>query len=150
MKLIAHRGNINGRDLALENTPTYIDQAIHEGYDVEVDVWSETGILFLGHDRPEHEVSVQWFEERSQYLWIHCKNVSALEFFSKSLSLYNFFWHESDTATLTSKGFIWVYPGKQPIANSIAVMPELNNDDVSNCLTVCSDEPYRYKELFVN
>jgi hypothetical protein len=39
MKLIAHRGNINGIMDSLENEPTYIDLAIQKGYDVEVDLW---------------------------------------------------------------------------------------------------------------
>ena len=39
MILISHRGNINGKFKSWENEPTYIDKAISEGYDVEVDVW---------------------------------------------------------------------------------------------------------------
>jgi hypothetical protein len=40
---------------------------------------------------------------------------------------------------------VWVYPGKQPIIGSIAVMPEIHNEDVSKCLGVCSDIISRYK-----
>ena len=47
--------------------------------------------------------------------------------------------------TLTSKSYIWAYPGKQPIKNSIAVMPEIHNDDISQCLGVCSDYIQNYK-----
>ena len=39
MKLIAHRGNINGPNPEKENHPDYINTAIKSGYDVEVDVW---------------------------------------------------------------------------------------------------------------
>jgi len=39
MILISHRGNINGRFESWENEPTYIDKAIAEGYDVEIDIW---------------------------------------------------------------------------------------------------------------
>ena len=58
----------------------------------------------------------------------------------------NWFWHEEDTLTLTSFGYVWVYPGKQPIKNSIAVMPELKNDDVSKCMGICSDIIEKYKK----
>jgi hypothetical protein len=46
-------------------------------------------------------------------------------------NLLNYFFHQEDDITLTSKGYIWAYPGKQPIKNSIAVMPELNKDDLT-------------------
>ena len=38
MKYISHRGNINGKDLMLENSPKYIDRALKLGYDVEIDI----------------------------------------------------------------------------------------------------------------
>jgi hypothetical protein len=41
---------------------------------------------------------------------------------------------------------MWVYPGKQPITGSIAVMPEIHNDDISKCLGVCSDFIKRYND----
>jgi hypothetical protein len=43
--------------------------------------------------------------------------------------------------------FIWVYPGKQPIKKSIAVMPEIHEDDISECIGVCSDFIENYKSL---
>ena len=47
---------------------------------------------------------------------------------------------------MTSKGYLWAYPGKQPIKRSIAVMPEINNDDISECIGVCSDVIQKYKD----
>ena len=139
MLLIAHRGNINGRFESWENEPTYIDKAIKEGFDVEIDVWYKDNILWLGHDKPDYDVDFRWFKDRISKLWIHCKNIEAVEFFSSVEYDFNFFWHQEDTLTLTSKKYIWAYPGKQPIVNSIAVMPEINEDDISQCLGICSD-----------
>jgi hypothetical protein len=51
----------------------------------------------------------------------------------------NYFWHQTDDVIITSKGFLWAHPGKQPINNSIAVLPELYNDDTKECIGVCSD-----------
>ena len=149
MKLISHRGNIDGKLVSYENEPNYIDIAINEGFDVEVDVWytkpNQSGkILFLGHDKPQYGVDLKWFLDRIDKLWVHCKNIEAVEFFSNHPDDYNFFWHENDTLTLTSKKYIWTYPGKQPISNSIAVMPELYNDPVSNCFGICSDFIKKY------
>ena len=46
MKLISHRGNLNGRIPERENHPDYIDEAIEAGYDVEIDIWLNDGVLY--------------------------------------------------------------------------------------------------------
>jgi hypothetical protein len=146
MILISHRGNIDGPIKELENEPKYIDSAINLGYDVEIDIWSINKLLFLGHDQPQYSININWLEERIDLLWIHCKNIDALqEIYSISNKKFNYFWHQEDTVTLTSKGFIWAYPGNQPIKNSIAVMPEINNDNVKKCKGICSDYIKNYK-----
>ena len=147
MVLISHRGNIDGKIPERENHPDYIDQAIALGYDVEIDLWVIGQIFMLGHDEPQYEVSMEWLHQRLHKLWIHCKNVTALEYanFFHDIKDLNYFWHEEDTATLTSKGHVWVYPGKQPINQSIAVMPEIYNEEVTQCKGVCSDYIKKYK-----
>ena len=145
MILISHRGNINGKFESFENEPTYIDKAIYEGYEVEVDVWYKDKILWLGHDNPDYGIDFRWFRDRISKLWVHCKNVEAVLYFKECGYDINYFWHEEDTLTLTSHNYLWVYPGKQPIERSIAVMPEINNDDFSKCIGICSDFIERYK-----
>jgi hypothetical protein len=144
MILISHRGNINGPIPEKENHPDYIDQAIVLGYDVEIDLWSIEGVILLGHDKPQYGISQHWLNERHDKLWVHCKNIQAVEWFNM-IKGFNYFWHEVDTMTLTSFGHIWAYPGKQPIKNSIAVMPEINNDSITVCKGMCSDYIQRYK-----
>jgi hypothetical protein len=149
MILISHRGNINGKIVERENQPEYIDEAISLGYDVEIDIWGIDGELFLGHDEPQYPTDFDWLKERSSNLWIHCKNIDALLYFTDidySLELFNYFWHETDTVTLTSENWIWAFPGKQPINGSIAVLPEIYNDDVSDAAGVCSDFIEKYKK----
>jgi hypothetical protein len=150
MILISHRGNINGKNEELENHPTYVDNALSKGYDVEVDVWyiqneNLEWVIFLGHDSPQYEINFEWFIERIKNLWVHCKNIESVIFFKMCGHDINFFWHENDTITLTSKKNIWAFPGKQPIPYSISVMPEIFNDDFSKCLGVCSDYIKKYK-----
>ena len=50
MKLIAHRGNIDGPNPSKENHPEYIESAIVDGYDVEIDLRYDkvTETLWLG------------------------------------------------------------------------------------------------------
>jgi hypothetical protein len=147
MILISHRGNTNGKMESRENEPTYIDLAISKGYDVEIDVWYENNILWLGHDKPQYGVDFRWFRDRFSKLWIHCKNVESVLYFKECEYQINYFWHQDDTITLTSLNYIWVHPGKQPIKDSIAVLPEIFNDDVSKSLGICSDFIENYKKI---
>lgn len=148
MKLISHRGNINGPNLQKENHPNYILNALNKGYEVEIDVWY-TNKFMLGHDKPQYEFPFDLLEKFYTKLWVHCKNIEAIVKLKNNPELnsrLNYFWHENDTVTLTSKGHIWAYPGKQPINNSIAVMPEINNDNITQCKGICSDYIEKYKQ----
>jgi len=144
MKLISHRGNIDGKDTLSENSPNYIDSAIQLGYDVEVDIWYIGDKLYLGHDFAEYQIDISWLENRKSKLWIHCKNHPALELMNDTDLHY--FWHDDDDVTITSKGIIWSHPKIEPIKNSIAVLPEAHNFEVNMCLGVCSDYIKRYKD----
>ena len=145
MILISHRGNINGEIIEFENHPNYIDDTLSMGYDVEVDIWKVNDKFYLGHDTFQYEIDISWIDDRAHKLWVHCKNIEVLEFLNKYNYDINYFWHENDTVTLTSKNYIWAYPGKQSIKNSIAVLPEIYNDNLNNCLGICSDFIQNYK-----
>ena len=131
-----------------ENHPDYIMDAINKGYNVEIDVWY-TDKFMLGHDKPQYDFPFKLLENFYSKLWLHCKNIEVLIQFKKIdpiASRLNYFWHDEDTVTLTSKNYIWAYPGKQSIKNSIAVMPEIYNDDISQCIGICSDYISKYNE----
>ena len=147
MIFISHRGNLTGKNPKMENKPSYISDALNQGYDCEVDVWFVDNKFMLGHDEPKYGFPFVLFRSFYNKLWIHCKNVeavSALYDFPET-HLLNYFWHQNDDVTLTSKGHIWAYPGKQPIKSSIAVLPELNNDDLTHAIGICSDNIKKYK-----
>jgi len=151
MKLIAHRGNTQGPNHSEENKKEYIEKAIEEGYDIEIDLWHKEHCYYLGHDKPQYHVPMSWLVKHKDVLWIHCKNQEALEKLSTSVISLNYFWHENDKHTLTSAGHIWSYPGQPHSSKSVVVMPETsdllkfyNNDkmiDVKdyNCYAICSD-----------
>jgi len=144
MKLISHRGNLNGPIPERENKLDYIQEALNLGYDVEIDVWISGSSIYLGHDVPDSKISLEWMLQRAEKLWVHCKNISALVYL-KEYDELNVFWHESDKVTLTSKSFIWAFPGNQPISKSIAVLPESYSDPVNGCYGICSDYIKNYK-----
>lgn len=144
MVLISHRGNTKGKILSAENRPDYIDEAIGFGFDVEIDIRYVDGDLYLGHDTPDYPTTLNWLIERKDKLWVHCKNHRAVEHLHQTD--LNYFWHDEDDMTITSHGFIWAHPKIQPLKNSIAVLPDNYNWDLSNCIGICSDNIEQYKK----
>ena len=140
MKLISHRGNVDGKNILLENSESYIVRAITLGYDVEIDVWVNSNIIYLGHDSPQYRSSLTFILKYREKLWCHAKNFEALTLLLKN-DLHCFF-HNTDDYTITSKGFIWAYTGKH-ISNDhpcISVMPENNENKYSSGIYgICSD-----------
>lgn len=121
MHYIAHRGNVYGKNESYENDPIYVLDAINCGFHVEVDLWSDkNNKLFLGHDNPKWSIELDYLLKHRNSLWIHAKNIDAINF----LSRYNFhwFWHENDTMVLTSKNIIWTFL-ETFIDNSIVNQP---------------------------
>tara|TARA_B100000530_G_scaffold311999_1_gene239382 strand:+ start:47 stop:505 length:459 start_codon:yes stop_codon:yes gene_type:complete len=136
--LISHRGNVTGPNSDRENHPDYIDEAISAGYNVEIDVWRISDEMILGHDVPQYKIDMNFLFDRQDSLWCHAKNVEALSFMTVWEKL-NCFWHQEDDVTLTSKGYIWTYPGKQLTENSICVKPSPANIPTL-CAGICDDE----------
>ncbi len=149
MILIAHRGNLFGESEE-ENKPEFIDKALLEGFDVEIDLWYKNKKFYLGHDYPQYLITNQWLKEREQNLWIHCKNNKCLSTLINTD--FHFFWHQNDNYVLTSKNYIWAYPGYEIISEKcIQVMPEKTNN--KNLLKnniyggICSNYVAKYKKL---
>jgi len=140
VKLIAHRGNRNGIDVK-ENSPEFLQQAIDLGYDIEVDIRYINGEWWLGHDGPQYQIDSPFNLFDNSKVWWHCKNFAALDKL-QGCDL-NYFWHQEDDHTLTSKGFIWTYPGKEIGINNVIVMPEtvMDLDEIKKlkCFAICSD-----------
>jgi hypothetical protein len=139
MIIIAHRGNLSGPNPELENRPDYLFKAMEEGFDVEIDLWVINGKPFFGHDEPKHDITdaqIVMFKKRG---WFHCKNINALSYMIKYHSDANFFFHESDKATLTSHGYIWTYPHPDVTDDSVVVLPEIYGDELGSAYAVCTD-----------
>ena len=141
MKLIAHKGNTDGPNPSTENNPEQIDKCIAAGYDVEIDVWwnAQENKLFLGHDKPQYEVKWWWLAGRTEHLWIHCKDFPTLHEFTTNTSGYNYFWHQGDDYTLTSKNYIWSSPGKPFTSQTVMVIENVEDVKEYDCYGICSD-----------
>ena len=141
MILISHRGNLNGINSDKENSPSYLLSALNKGFNVEVDVRFENNKFYLGHDFSQFEINKDFLQNKS--VWCHAKTNEAL------YALHNinahYFWHQEDDYTITSKGYIWTYPSKKLLPNSICVLPEKASYKSFNCLGICSDFIENYK-----
>lgn len=146
-KIIAHRANLYGPNIEYENKPSSIELALDSGFDVEIDIWYVDGRFLLGHDKPIFSFKKSFFEEILPYSWLHCKNLEAINKLSDEYPESNYFWHENDKFTLTSKNFIWTYPGQEVSNKSIVVLPEQNSSQVYNVFGICTDYPFKYKEI---
>jgi hypothetical protein len=146
MRLISHRGNLNGPNPERENHPDYIWEALRAGFEVEIDIWFVDGKFRLGHDEPQYDFPFSLIENHYNKLWIHCKNMEALsqlnEVDSSGLKL-NYFSHESDLGVLTSRGYIW---STNVYKRGILVLPEFfATDPTEDTFGVCSDYIQNYK-----
>ena len=141
MFLISHRGNIDGKKNKMENHPDYINAALKKDYDVEIDVRFKENKFYLGHDKNQYEVDEKFLLNKK--IWCHAKTSEAILALHKINAHY--FWHQNDDYTITSKGFLWTYPGKKLLPNSICVLPEIVKYKELNCLGICSDYIKNYR-----
>lgn len=151
MRFISHRGNLEGAIPKNENSLNYIDEAISQGFDVEVDLRSGLGLFYFGHDFTDYLVTEDWINQRKDKLWIHCKDRNALDYCIDN-DLHCFF-HLVDDYTITSKGFVWGYPGTLRASNkAILVLPEQVRDlkviTELKYYGICSDKIKQIKEMF--
>lgn len=153
MRFISHRGNVQGPN-NLENSPSQVDWCLNQSLDCEVDLWVQNGVYLLGHDFGQYIIERDWLLDREGALWIHCKNIEALHSLrSLERQTLNFFWHQEDTYTLTSRNFIWVYPGDLVVPGSIAVLPEKwitdeRFNEISTSYGICTDYVLEFKNKF--
>lgn len=153
MFLIAHRGNTDGPDPLLENSPMHVESALENGFDVEIDVWWNQDGFYLGHDKPLYPIHEKFLE--NPRLWCHAKNMEALRVMLMNTKIHCFA-HEIDAVAITSERFMWTYPGINGLTpNSIAVMPEHYEDmplynpeswRIWHCAGICTDYARKYKE----
>ncbi len=152
VRLIAHRGNTHGVNPGRENHPSYVTEALQRGFDVEIDVWycRPQSEWYLGHDSPLHKVPYEFL--LNNRLWLHCKNMEAIQILA-SESRANCFFHNVDDCTLTSHGFVWTYPDKELCGpRSVAVMfsnPEHLISSKVPLYGICADNVNALYELMV-
>jgi hypothetical protein len=144
-RLICHRANLRGPDPERENSMSAIQECISLGYDVEIDVFRYKNKLYLGHDKGQEPLDLSFIKNNQEKLWIHCKDLDSLAFFVGTDT--NFFWHQNDDYTLTSKKFIWTYPKKKVDKPCVIVCKTLLQTRKylqSNAYKICTDYAIKF------
>ena len=91
------------------------------------------------------KTNIKFLSENKEKFWIHCKNLEALNFMLVQKD-FNFFWHQEDDYTLTSKGYIWTYPNQPVLAKNIIVIEgKIKKSELPECYGICSDFVEVYK-----
>jgi len=144
IQLISHRGNLSGPEPARENTAEFIDEAIKEGYPVEIDVRKNEDGLWLGHDEPISLVDINWLTDRKDNLLVHSKNVEALkEMLDNDMRT---FYHASERhVIIANTNLIWSHDISE--ATDISIIPLMSKSDIekfdlkknNNMHGICSD-----------
>lgn len=137
---IAHRGNFAGRNIELENSVEYVNNALSNGYNVEIDVRKIGNKLYLGHDAPMYEIELSYLQD--DRLWCHSKTLETHMFLSRN-NVHAFF-HDQENYVFTNRGIKWT---TEKTIDGIVVMPENNlhvmHDLLNKTLTpcgICSDD----------
>lgn len=148
MILISHRGNLSKKNEETENSIPSINKALSLDLDVEVDVWYIDNKFYLGHDEPKYLTDINYLNNPK--LWCHTKNKEALLEFKSCGKPIHYFWHQDDSFTITSMGYIWSHYKTTSVSPySICVLPEYNTNNniekIKNSLGICSDKIFIYK-----
>jgi hypothetical protein len=136
MIIISHRGNVKGSDPFNENNPIHIKKLLDSSIYVEIDVWFINNRFYLGHDKPDYEITLVFLKHKN--LWCHAKNLEALQELLKENIIC--FWHQEDDFTLTSNNYIWTYPNKN--VGNLSIIVDKSKDWRSknyNCYGICVD-----------
>lgn len=147
MKLIAHRGNIDGANPKYENAPEYIHHALSLGYDAEVDVWYTVhNEIMLGHDEPDYLISHNYFMSMLQHrgIWWHAKDYRTLDYMLGHGRQIKVFAHETDRYGLVNGGYIWTSDTTIKLEHYnrvVFILPTIPPEIVINPLAygLCSD-----------
>jgi len=150
IKIISHRGNINGPIPSKENRPSYIDCALQLGLDVEIDVRYIDNNFYLGHDTADYEISESWILKRKEHLWFHCKDLNSVQALNNLDPSIIKFCHTSDDFVLISNNTTWVHNLNLNL-DSYCVIPLMTSLEIDMFFHVdkrevhgiCTDHPFK-------
>jgi hypothetical protein len=146
-QLILHRG-LSIHDRLAENEPNTLAIRDNNNLNVECDIWYHKNNWYLGHDSPTYLIeNIDLFLKSKQRL-IHAKDGKTLaeiiDYCNKRGYDNEIFYHTNEDYVLTTSNMIIAYPGKELYKNTLCMMPEnmnreITNDEFNNIIGLCSD-----------
>jgi len=163
LKVIAHRGLLNGPSSEKENNIKIILSNIKEYPNIinELDIWIDSEEIYVGHDYKKKIIEPKILYENSKNLILHIKGIKLIS--EKSLNLFNnvlnnchYFTHQEDDFVITNRGWIWSHPRNGFVKNTICVLPEeiesidlaIKKNKFKNLHGICTDYPLKMLNLF--
>ena len=165
LKLIAHRGLLDGPCLEKENNIKIILSNIKEYPNIinELDIWIDSEEIYIGHDYQKNKIKPKILFEHSKNLILHIKGIKltsekSLNIFNNVLSNCHFFTHQEDDFVITNKGWIWSHPRNGFVKNTICVLPEkiesidsaIKKNKFKSLQGICTDYPLKMLKLLEN
>ena len=147
MQYISYQGIFNGTNFEDAATPNQITKSMNAGFSTMVNVWRESGILYLGVTQPITQVTEQYL--RGPRFYINAMNSDMqTRIVTQASNLYpNYFWFPTvteNTPVTASNGKI-ITPGTVPVNNnSVIFLPEITDRAMFStvhlkCFGVCSN-----------
>lgn len=141
--IIAHLGNIDGRQPKRENTLTYLNEALKAGWHICVDVVFRNGGFCLPNERGMTPAPPAFFSK--QRVWCRTRDADTLDALC-NVGAHAFF-ASTDPMTLTSSQFVWTLPPANLSPRAIACFPELTDADWLERFEpagICTNSPAQY------
>ena len=146
MIFISYQGIFDGNNFEDANTPKQLGKAFGAGFSCMVDVWRETGKLYLGVDQPLYEVTEKYLQ--GPRWWINAQNTDMQNWLqTQPANLYpNWFYFPSmppPPYVVASNGKL-ITPGTVPVNNnSVIFLPEIDDRGLLStvnlkCFGICS------------
>lgn len=127
MLFISYQGIFDGQNFEKANTPDQIGTAFNAGFSCMVDVWRDSGKIYLGSEQPLIEVTERYLQ--GNRFWLNAKNTDMYTWLqSQPSNLYpNYFTvpYPTPEYVTTSSGHEWVFGNVPTNDNSIVVLPEI-------------------------
>ena len=130
MLYISYRGIFDGNDFQDANTPKQLSKALGAGFKCMIDVWRDSGKLYLGNDQPITEVTEKYIQGNRWY--INARNTDMQTWIiTQPAALYpSYFWFPSmpPPQYVTASNGKLITPGTVPVNNnSIIFLPEITD-----------------------
>ncbi len=155
MKIISHRGNIDGPGSDCERDR--VEMAIDAGFYVELDVRRAFNELMIGHDKLLYKLPVDWIRKPlADRFWFHAKDVATFNELG-ALGLRVFMHTDEPFAVVFPERLKWIHPVHNPVvydrftvkdvAVDVAGYPRLDVTSVTHSpYAICTDWPNQWKD----